>query len=119
MLLTNVAEVSDTILDFLNRSENPALFAGAGVGAHAGLPTWFEFMEHLSTVTRIYEPLSADLIRKRAESGNFLGAATVYKSCHEIPQGELLKQMVIPFGFPPHPEKLRPLASLPFTVSSQ
>ena len=108
--------ISDTIYKFLTTSNNPALFAGAGVGARAGLPTWLQFMEHLATVASNYDPLTGELIRRRAESGHYLSAAVVYKTCPQIPRGEMHKQIATPFYSPPSSERLRALVSLPFTA---
>jgi hypothetical protein len=106
--------ISDTIYKFLTTSNNPALFAGAGVGARAGLPTWLQFMEHLAAVANNYDPLTGELIRRRTESGHYLNAALIYKTCPQIPRGEKYKQIATPFCSPPSPEKLRALVSLPF-----
>lgn len=108
--------ISDAMYEFLKTSKNPALFAGAGVGARAGLPTWPQFMEHLATVAGNYESLAGALIRKWTESGQYLSAAAVYKICPEIPRGELYKQLAIPFCSPPSSKKLRALVSLPFSA---
>jgi len=116
MLLMGADKVSDTVCKFLTTSNNPALFAGAGVGAHAGLATWSQFMEHLATVASNYDPLTGELIRRRSESGHYLSAAAVYKSCPQIPRGELYSQVAVPFCSPTSSERLRPLASLPFTA---
>ena len=41
--------VFNEIMNYITTAKNPALFAGAGVGAHAGLPTWPQLMEHLAS----------------------------------------------------------------------
>lgn len=109
-------EVGKAIYDFLTTRENPALFAGAGVGVKAGLPTWSQWMEHLADVAAHYDSLTGDLILKRANGGHYLSAAAVYKSCPEIPCGELYDQLVASLRSPPSSENLHGLVCLPFSA---
>lgn len=102
------------IIEFINESKNPALFAGAGVGVRAGAPTWNEFLLYLADVARMYDQLSSDLITSRANSRNYLEAAIVYKSCPEIPEGEKYKKLAEPFIDLPKYKKLNALLSMPF-----
>ena len=46
--------LSNAIIEFLNQEENAALFAGAGVGVRAGLPTWGQYLENLAAVAEKY-----------------------------------------------------------------
>jgi hypothetical protein len=110
----NATEIAETIQNFLASSKNPALFAGAGIGVRAGLPTWPQFMEHLAMVAKRYDPLTGDLIHQRSAAGHFLSAAVVYKTCPQIPRGELYEQLGVPFRSPSSTEKLNALVSLPF-----
>jgi len=110
------AAVGDALYEFLTSRRNPALFAGAGVGMRAGLPSWSELIEHLATVADSYDSLTAQLIRKRLQDGHFLNAAVVYKSCPEIPVGEKYRQIAMPFHAPPDSSRLRPLVTLPFSA---
>ena len=98
-------ELSTEILNFLLKGNNPALFAGAGVGARAGLPDWPQYMELLALAADPQDPLTAGLIRKRAASGHFLEAAVVYKSCPDIPIGDRYRQLSEPFRTVPNPQK--------------
>src|SRR5689334_4803718 len=95
MKVLSANELANEIDAFLKR-ENPTLFAGAGVGAYAGLPAWRQFMELLADFSQKYDPDSATLIRKRAENGHYLEAASVYKTC-QIPEGEKYKGLSAPF----------------------
>ena len=61
MSILDAKEISDTIYEFLMTRNNPALFAGAGVGERAGLPTWSQFMEHLARVVDDYDSLTGEL----------------------------------------------------------
>lgn len=105
--------LSDVIVDFLQRT-NPTLFAGSGVGAHAGLPTWEQYMELLAVYAHKYDPDTANLIRKRFQKGYFLEATSVYKSCPDIPDREKYKGLALPFDIVPNANKLQALISLPF-----
>ena len=44
------------------------LFAGAGVGQQAGLPSWKKYLQHLADVARKYEKETAALMVKRIET---------------------------------------------------
>ena len=94
------------------------LFAGAGVGKKAGLPSWPEYLAHLSSVAGQYEEETAILMRKRVVENYYLEAAQLYKSCVVIPSGEKYKQLVSPFISNPHysPNNLRALMALPFSA---
>ena len=116
MSVLDAKGIGEVIYEFLTTNKNLALFAGAGVGAQAGLPTWPQLMEHLAKVVDSYEPLAGQLIRKRTKSGYYLNAAVVYKTCSEIPRGELYEQLAIPFRSPSSPQKLQALVSLPFSA---
>jgi len=113
MKILSPHEISKEIDEFLKR-DNPTLFAGAGVGARAGLPTWNGFMTMLAQFSRKYDPITADLIEKRASKGQFLEAAAVYKTCSDIPVGEKYKRLSEPFQKIPDATKLHSLISLPF-----
>jgi len=96
------------------------LFAGAGTSARVGLPTWSQYMEHLASVCEQHnDSVSASLVRQRVLDGDFLEAATVYKSCKRIPTGERFRLLAEPFSFLPADtelEKLYPLLRLPFAA---
>lgn len=103
------------ILNFIDTAKNPALFAGAGVGAVAGLPTWPQLMEYLAEVAEKNNDIeTAKLIRKRYEGGYYLNAATIYKTCPTIPVGEIFSQLAIKFNDANDYKKLNALVSLPF-----
>ena len=63
--MANVAGVealARTISD-LFKAQRLTLFAGAGVGAIAGLPDWRKYMESLASTAELYEPETAALMR--------------------------------------------------------
>jgi SIR2-like domain len=52
----------------------------------------------LAEICRDYgENAAADLIEIRANDGDYLGAASIYKTCRRIPDGERLSRMAAPF----------------------
>jgi hypothetical protein len=94
-----------------------ALFVGSGVGCRVNLPSWPEWLEQLARICVEFKDLkAAELIRSRIESGDFLGAASVYKTCRTIPEAERLARMAEPFRRKPEElpiERLQSLVSLP------
>jgi hypothetical protein len=77
---------------------NSVLFAGAGIGVRVGLPSWYDFIEHLAEVCdEVGDPESALSIRARAKSGSLTRAATVYKTSDRLPPAELFTRMAAPF----------------------
>ncbi len=115
----DVSTLAEGITAHLAR-ENPLLFAGAGVGCRVGLPTWYQYMEHLACACERFEDkLSAALIRQRTKDGQFLEAATVFKTCNLIPEGERWKELAAPFRVTPAADiiaRLEALAGLGFTA---
>ena len=86
-MLKTATEVAEQLAIIFN--DGPcSLFAGAGVSARAGLPVWTQYLDLLADKTRAYEPLTAELVHKRIQSKLFLDAASLFKTCPEIPDGE-------------------------------
>lgn len=110
-------EIAEVVTDFLTNNTLPvALFAGSGVGVHAGLPDWSHYLEMLAQVADKYEKPIGDLMRSRIASKNLSMAATYYKTC-QMPRGELYRQMVVPLENPPSISNLDALCSLPFSAA--
>lgn len=111
--------IAEAIQKFLKRP-NPVLFAGAGIGCRVGYPSWGQYIEELAvTCEEFRDPESAVLIRKRLQQGNYLGAATVFKTSTLIPEGERWRRLALPFQKIPEPDqldKLVPLVCLPVTA---
>lgn len=110
-------ELTSRIIDFV-RQKGSCLFAGAGVGKRAGLPTWPEYLEYLASVAGRYEEETAALMRKRLKTNHYLQAAELYKECIEIPNGEKYREFALPFTSAPNysPNRLRALMALPFSA---
>jgi hypothetical protein len=110
--------LGDRVVSFLDRP-NPVVFAGAGVGAHVGFPTWQVFIEGLADACDSHgDASSATAIRDRARRGRYLEAATIYSSADLIPEGERWKLLAEPFVRRLADEaldRLIPLAALPVT----
>ena len=107
-------ELSEHIAEFL---VNPRaiLFAGAGVSARLGVPTWGAWLKKLAAICRKYDDNNAAvLIEERVDEGDFLGAAAIYKLSRQIPQGAKLFEMASPFqAIPGDLALLEPLVTLP------
>lgn len=106
-------------LIFFEKCENKkriALFAGAGIGERVGLPAWKSFMFHLAAYAGKYNSNIETLIKSETEKGNYLYAASMYKLCRDIPEGEKFKQIAYPFRDPKNVQMLSSLMSLPFSV---
>jgi hypothetical protein len=93
----SMASLTQALLAILSK-QGSVLFAGAGVACRVGYPTWREYLDQLASFCDEFkDPTSATLIRERATSANYLGAATVFKTCDKIPDGERLRLLAEPF----------------------
>jgi hypothetical protein len=109
-------ELGTTIAKFVSDPRS-VLFVGAGVGCRVNLRTWTDWMGKLAKICREYgEGLAGDLIVSRISQGDYLGAATVYKTCRRIPEGERLSRMAESFRYGTDElplDRLQTLVSLP------
>lgn len=109
-----MTQFCDSLLALTSR-EHLVLFAGAGVGVHAGLMDWSAFISHLIRVAAKYEPETAALMKVRAQAGLLAEAARYYKLSCMIPEGEKFAQLAAPFQDGKfNPRKLDMLVKLPF-----
>ena len=93
--------IAKLILEFANKPRSLA-FVGAGVGCRVGYPSWPSWLDSLADVcTKYNDGLSSELIKKRVSDGDLLGAATVYKTCGEIPVGDRYSQLAKAFRCKP------------------
>ncbi len=93
------------------------LFAGAGVSARVGMPTWEALLNGMAGVCReFHDSLSADLILDKVSQGDYLGAAAVYKLCTKIPIGVRLARIADTFSnISGDINQLKSLSKLPFS----
>ncbi|HWM95213.1 MAG TPA: SIR2 family protein [Thermoanaerobaculia bacterium] len=111
--------LTESLLALLSRQDS-ILFAGAGVACRVGYPTWRGYLELLAHSCESFRDLTAAaLIRERAADGNYLGAASVFKTSQKIPEGERLRLLADPFirDVSPHQlARLDALVQLPFSA---
>lgn len=108
-------EVSRKIRDFVSEP-NAVCFAGAGVGARAGLPTWHRYLEGLAVAAERYDPELATVMRSRIASNRLPEAAEFFKLA-DMPDGVKYDELKAPFASNKYDHKaLKALASLPFTA---
>ena len=103
--------VRSVLVDFLGQP-NAILFAGAGVGARAGLPLWDDFMGSLADAAAEYEPGLAEAIRSRIQDGDYGEAGSLFMKC-KMPAGEKDRAKSRRFSEGDW-NRLRALVSLPF-----
>lgn len=111
--MSSSSSLQESLTDFMSSEPNAILFAGAGVSAAAGLPTWFAYLKALAEATRKDDPFTADhMIHKLADS-DLLGAADLYFLSRKIPQPEKYQNLKSPIqSFDARP--LHKLMALPF-----
>jgi SIR2-like domain len=111
-----IEELAQKIVAFVRRPQ-PLLFAGAGVGVHAGLPDWYQYLNHLVIVAERYEPQTAQLMRLRVDQQLLSEAVSLYKRCPVIPDAESFAELAAPFGPACYQsDKLHALVALPFAA---
>ena len=104
-----------TLRGFLEEAPNAVLFAGAGVSARAGLPTWKGYLEQLAELARIYDPMTRHHMLERVHEEDYLGAADLYFICKKLPQAQKYENLVAPLrAF--DAAALAGLVSLPFSA---
>ncbi|MDH5327640.1 MAG: SIR2 family protein [Gammaproteobacteria bacterium] len=69
------------VFEFLSNATIPVLFAGAGVSAKAGLPTWGTLLKELAEQTRQYNTLTRQMMVERIAEHDLVNAATYFFSC--------------------------------------
>lgn len=112
--LASMDEIAQSLCD-LALTAGSTLFAGAGVGGRAGLPSWRQFVLHCAEKTEPYDPDTAYLMKRRLESGSLLNALDLFGVCPLIPDGTKLEILAAPFSRKSYdPKSLRALVSLPF-----
>lgn len=88
----------DEISKFFAESANPVLFAGAGVSARAGLPTWGSYVNTLAEGVRAEDPLTATLMLECARDEDYLKAASYFYLTSKVRQVDKFRLLTQPLG---------------------
>ncbi|MGJ4801934.1 SIR2 family NAD-dependent protein deacylase [Luteimonas sp. SDU82] len=105
--------VKEALERFFNASKLPILFAGAGVSAAAGLPTWPNYLSALAAAVFEYDEFTRFNMDRAIKDGALGDAATYYMMCRQMPEATKLRELARPLEtFNPAP--LSALAKLPF-----
>jgi len=107
--------ISEEITKFMRAHESPVLFAGAGVSAKAGVPTWGSYLAMLAEFARQFDIYTYHIMMERIREGAFTDAASYYFMCRKIPEAEKYKTLNEPLRGYDH-TKVLDLVSLPFTA---
>lgn len=105
--------VRDGIEEFFRASENPILFAGAGVGARAGLPIWAEYLDNIADEVIAHDPICGQLMKKYVKEGHLTKAVSVMMISPDIREGEKYTFIAAPLKTYDS-NLLVPLVKLPF-----
>ncbi len=106
---------AEAVLNFFKNSSSPVLFAGAGVSARAGIPTWESYLDHLARLAGRYDPLTAQIMVGRIGEGELLNAASYYFLCKKIPIAEKYANLAFPLKSG-NATSISALALLPFSA---
>lgn len=93
-LSTGARAIVDELVDFFESSQNPVLFAGAGVSARAGLPTWKGLVERLAEGIRAYDALTRDQMLYCANDGDYTRAVDYFNMSTKMLEGDKRKLFV-------------------------
>lgn len=108
--MTNLTEALDR---FFKSSPDPVLFAGAGVSARAGIPTWPTLLERLKEWIRSRDALTANQMAEYIHEKDLITAADYFFLSRRVTDGERLKAIVSQLGKYDH-KKIVDLVQLPF-----
>src|SRR5690606_4896264 len=107
-----MAKLAQKLKLFLEESDLPVLFAGAGVSARVGIPVWGSYMKQLGVAANEYDQFTKYQIDKALQSNQFGKAASYYFLC-DIPEATKFSELVRPLkSYDADP--LRSLMALPF-----
>jgi len=108
-------DIANKVVEFLG-TPGTVLFAGAGVGQRAGLPSWAEYLDHLASVAQTHDPNIAAAIRDRIKANRLADAAGLFKLCQmsEADKYRALAEPFLPGRY--DPKYLKPLVALPFNA---
>lgn len=103
----------ELVTDFFRQSQDPVLFAGAGVSAKAGIPVWGAYLSGLAQVARPHDPYTYHLMMDVIGRKNYPLAATYFLLCDKIRDADKYKAIRDPL-FTYNSANIAMLASLPF-----
>ena len=103
----------EAIENFFRESANPVLFAGAGVAAKAGLPTWGIYLSQVAELVRSEDPYIANGMHTFIQEGEFARAVSQFNLSTKIREGDKLKYLATPLRTH-NGAALVSLAKLPF-----
>jgi hypothetical protein len=108
-----MATVDAALAEFFSQSRLPVLFAGAGVSARAGLPTWSAYLRQLGAAAASYDEYTKYFIDDAVKDGALEDAATYFLMCRKMPEATRLRELARPLeSF--DASHLRSLIKLPF-----
>ena len=103
----------ESVVDFFRQSQDPILFAGAGVSAKAGIPVWGDYLEGLAQVARPHAPYTYHQMMIEIGRKNYPLAATYYLLCADLRDAEKFKAIKDPL-LTYNSATIAALARLPF-----
>ena len=89
-------DIANALDRFFKKSSLPVLFAGAGVSARAGLPTWGTYLLDLGVAVNPYDQYTKYFIDKAVQDGALEDAATYYFLCRDMPESTKFSELVQP-----------------------
>lgn len=108
-----MTDVAAALKSFFASSPLPVLFAGAGVSARAGLPTWGGYLSQLAAAAFEYDEYTKFNIDRAVSDGALGDAAAFYMMCRQMPEATKLRELAKPLETF-QTEGLSSLAQLPF-----
>jgi hypothetical protein len=106
-------DIAAALKEFFSKSKLPVLFAGAGVSAKAGLPTWGNYLFQLGAAASEYDEFTKFIIDRAINDGALGDAATYYMMCRQMPEATKLRELAKPLEVF-DAQELNSLVQLPF-----
>lgn len=108
-----VDPVGAAVRKFFSISQFPMLFAGAGVSAYAGLPSWKDLVIRLAEGLRAHDPLTTQQMLELVHTGDLTLAMDYFRLSNRIADGD--KHKLLTDQFESYDAmRLSSLAALPF-----
>jgi len=106
--------IENTLRTFFEESQYPVLFVGAGVSAHAGLPSWANLIDKLAAFMQGHDPLITQIMREASRKKDFTRAFDFFE-LSDVVEGEkrrALKSLLSKYDAAP----LVGISKLPFNT---